>query len=408
MAQDMPIISNRNTRDATPFKRSSALSQLNIFKVSRLTSHASRLTCLVLLASLAGCATAPAVKKRYFWPPLPSEPKIEYIAAYSGDADFPKTGLQKLQESMGGAEGRRLVRPVGIFSDGAGKVYLADPDSVQVVIFDLEKKEVRSLGNDEYAGVYQAPMNVTLDGSGNIYISDPKKNSVFVFTRDEKPLMTIGDAETLKWPVGMVVDDGLRRLYVANAHLHNIAVFDLSGKYLFSIGKRGGGDGEFNFPIGVDLDSKGNLVVADSQNARVQIVDPNGKFIRKFGQRGDGIIDFQAMKDVAVDKATDNVYVTDGRLNKVLIFNKDGEALLRLGGEAAIGTFAGRSPGGFSIPQGISIDRNGQIYVADSFNHRFQIFKIIDEAWLKEHPIKEEEAAKAPLTDEKDKKVKGK
>lgn len=396
------------SKDITKHMRSSALSQLNIFKALRHVPHVSCLTSLLLLTFLAGCGSAPVAKKRYFWPPLPIEPKIEYLDAYSSDADFPKTGMQKLQDSFVGTEEKGLGRPVGIFSDGEGKVYLTDPDAVQVVIFDLEKKEVRSFGNDEYAGVFQAPMGVTLDGSGNVYISDPKKNSVFVFTRDEKPLMTIGDTETLKWPVGMVVDDGLKRLYVANVHLHNIAVFDLSGKYLFSIGKRGPGDGEFNFPIDVDLDSKGNLVVADTQNARVQIVDPNGKFIRKFGQRGDGIIDFQAMKNVAVDRATDNIYVTDGRLNKMLIFNKEGEALFRLGGEAAVGSESQRSPGGFSIPQGIAIDRHRKIYVADSLNRRFQIFKIIDEDWLKEHPIKEGEAAKAPLRDEKDKKEKGK
>lgn len=394
--------SNCNTIGIKRPMRSSAPSQLK-------TSKVSRLTCFVLLASLAGCAAAaPTVKKRYFWPPLPTEPKIEYVAAYSSDADFPKTGMQKFQESIAGAEERGLSRPVGIFSDGEGKIYLTDPEAVQVVIFDLEKKEVRSFGNDEYAGLYQTPMGVAIDGSGNVYISDSKKNSVFVFTKDEKPLISIGDAETLKWPVGIAVDDGLKRLYVANAHLHNVAVFDLSGKYLFSIGKRGSGDGEFNFPLDVDLDSRGNLVVADSQNARVQIVDPNGKFIRKFGQRGDGIIDFQAMKNVAVDRATDDVYVTDGRLSKMLIFNKDGEALFRLGGEAVVGSGSQRSPGGFSIPQGISIDKHRKVYVADSLNRRFQIFKIIDEAWLKEYPIKEGEAVRAPIADEKDKKIKGK
>lgn len=371
-----------------------ALSKLNIASVS----------ILISIFALTGCATQGKKSTlRFFWPPLPNTPRIEYLRSYWGDGDLPKTAGQRMLKSIAGAESINLVRPMGLYSDEGRKVYVTDPEVNQVFVIDFDKNEMRSLGNDAYLDLFQNPVGITLDGEGNIYVSDSKKNQVFVFTNDEGPLRNIGSAENLKWPVGMVVDNKLKRLYVANAQRHDIAVFDLSGKYLFSIGKRGAGDGELNFPVDVDLDSKGNIVVTDTMNARVQIFDSEGKFIRKFGQRGDGLMDFQAMKGIAVDRATDNIYVVEGRQGKILIFSWTGESLMKLGGEASTALLSSEAPGGFSIPQDIMIDKKGEIYVADSLNHRFQVFKIIDDEWLKEHPIKKEEAAVAPVLEDKDK-----
>ncbi len=39
----------------------------------------------------------------------------------------------------------------------------------------------------------------------------------------------------------------------------------------------------------------------------------------------------------------------------------------------------GESCGQFSLPNGIAISRNNEIYVADSYNHRVQVFKYIDQ-----------------------------
>lgn len=388
---------NISTTSTTQQKMRHALSKLKI--ISTFTS-----TCLLLFLLLSGCATPEKkAKQRFFWPPLPDIPRIEYLKTFWSSDDLLKTAGQQWLASIAGHEPQKLSRPMGIYSDEGKRVYITDPEANQVVVVDYVKNEMRTLGNDEYSGLFQSPIGVTLDGEGNIYISDPKKDQVFVFTNDEKPLRNIGNAETLKWPVGMVVDNKLKRLYVVNAQRHDIAVFDLSGKYLFSIGKRGRGDGELNFPVDIDLDSHGNIVVSDTMNARVQIFDHEGKFIRKFGQRGDGIMDFQAMKGIAVDKATDNIYVVDGRLSKVLIFSWTGDSLMRFGGEASPGLLKNEAPGGFNIPQDAMIDKKGELYVADSLNHRFQVFKIMDDEWLKERPIKEGEAAVPPALEDKDK-----
>jgi sugar lactone lactonase YvrE len=52
------------------------------------------------------------------------------------------------------------------------------------------------------------------------------------------------------------------------------------------------------------------------------------------------------------------------------IFDPAGQLLLHVGE-------AGQRPGEFWLPNGIAIRRNGEIFVADSYNRRVQIFKYI-------------------------------
>jgi DNA-binding beta-propeller fold protein YncE len=311
---------------------------------------------------------------------------VEWLGGYASQKDLPRPPGEAFLESIIGAAPVRFEKPTGIASDGEGRVYVTDIDGATVLVYDFNLNKVEPFLGEEDAALFQAPRAVEVDGKGNIYISDTMRNRVFAFTRDRKPLFTIGGDEPLEWPVGIAVDDARGRIYVANARGHNIKVFDLDGNYLRTISRGGNRDGYLNFPSDIDLDSKGNLVVADSMNARVQVFTPEGGFIRKFGHRGDSLTDFQLIKGIAVDRRTDNIYVADGRANRFLIFNPEGEALLVVGGAFSAG--AGMTaPGGFLLPQGISIDREGKIYVADSLNRRFQVFQIVDEAWLKEHPI---------------------
>lgn len=343
---------------------------------------------LFFLIFLFGCAS-PEVKRRYFWPPPPETPRIEFVASYWNEDDFPMSAKKKVLDITTGVEqAPGFDKPWGIASNGEGKVYITDTNLGTVVIFDIKEQKVRLIGEEQKmrGGPFLAPVGITLDGNGNIYVSDPRRNRIYSFTKDEKPLRVIGNDKTLNWPVGMAVDGVRGRLYVVNGRNHSIAVFDLEGQYLTSFGQRGSGDGEFNFPTDLDVDSKGNIVVADSMNARVQVFDPDGRFIRKFGQRGDRPEDFRVIKGIAVSREG-NIFVVDSAAERILVFNNEGDPLTSIGGTAAVAETMRLNPGGFLIPQDISIDKNDTIYVVDSMNKRFQIFQIINEEWLKSHPI---------------------
>ena len=66
----------------------------------------------------------------------------------------------------------------------------------------------------------------------------------------------------------------------------------------------------------------------------------------------------------------DSLYVVDALFDGVQIFDREGALLLGFGS-------GGRAPGEFWLPTGAFIDPRDQIYVADSYNQRVQVFELV-------------------------------
>lgn len=348
----------------------------------------SKLLVIVALFLMAGCA-APEVKRRFYWPPLPDEPKIEFIGAYRSKLDMPRTKFERVMDDVAGVpEATMLKRPLGIVSDGGDKVYVSDFTLSSVLVFDFINRTSDHIGSgkgDETIYLDQ-PAGLALDRGNNLYVCESTAKRISVFSPGEKLLRTMDISKHAKQPVGLAIDHERNRLLVGDVRAQVVLVFDLNGELKLTIGKEGGGDadGAFLFPAMMAVMRNGNIVVADSMNARVQMFDPDGKFIRKFGSRGDGPSDFQIIKGIAVD-SENHIYITDAKSHNVKIYSETGDYLLSIGG--AYSAERQMAPGGFLIPQGIFIDQNDRIYVADQMNGRFQIYQYMNERYLKEHPV---------------------
>lgn len=139
-------------------------------------------------------------------------------------------------------------------------------------------------------------------------------------------------------------------------------------------GGYGMGEGQFNHPVGIDVDRRGeNVYVTDLFNNRVQRFAPDGRFLLQWGgpgRVGSGEGDFLGPAGVAVAPAPgadDVVYVTDNRNNRVQKFTADGEFLLQWGER-------GSEPGQFAFADLLDTDADGNVYVADTLNNRTQKF----------------------------------
>jgi len=111
-------------------------------------------------------------------------------------------------------------------------------------------------------------------------------------------------------------------LYAVNPPAMEVHKYDLDLNLITQWGSPGWGDGQFKFSrsSGIATDSVGNVYVADTYNNRVQVFDPDGTFLGKFGSVGVGAGNFQRPGGVAVNKASDTLYVLETTGERVQAF----------------------------------------------------------------------------------------
>lgn len=98
-----------------------------------------------------------------------------------------------------------------------------------------------------------------------------------------KEEIAVGDSEEeeeiVAQPGFMAVDDK-GTMYVVDMKASNIKVFDNTGRFVRTIGKKGAGPGEFNIPFGIIVTPAKELLVEDMMNRRLSYFSLDGKFIR--------------------------------------------------------------------------------------------------------------------------------
>ena len=110
-------------------------------------------------------------------------------------------------------------------------------------------------------------------------------------------------------------------IYLTDACNHRICVFRTDGTWVRNFGTCGGELGQFRFPYGMDIDSKGRLVVSEFGNNRLQLVDKEtGKGLKIWGAPG-------------------------------------------------------REPGQVAYPWGVIVDKNDRVIAVDAGNNRLQVFE---------------------------------
>jgi DNA-binding beta-propeller fold protein YncE len=349
---------------------------------------------LALAAGMAGCLKPPPAGdgRRYLWPPS-ADARIEYLASYAGDSDLQRGQVNWFEEVVLGKEHPEpLFRYPYAVDARSGRVAVVDQGLGRVVLLDLAARRHSYIGDPtETEKGLVMPMGVALTDAGEILVVDAKEALVRRYALDGRPLGAFGEGR-LERPGAIAVDRAGGRLVVVDIPAHRLAIFSTGGDFFAYLGERGGGPGQFNFPVDADFGPDGALYVLDSLNARVQKFLPDGeswRFAAEFGERGTAAGSFSMAKALAVTPAG-HVYVTDALSHKVVVFDGDGNFLLNFGGKSAA-QGGGVAPGGFYMPRGIAADENDGIWVVDSLNRMVHRFQYLNAAYLREHPIRSEQ-----------------
>ena len=157
---------------------------------------------------------------------------------------------------------------------------------------------------------------------------------------------------------------------VNGEHIHGspfaVTVKPFQVKPVLCIGKEGSGEGMLDYPMGLAVTAKDEVVVADNQNHRVQVFDGDGTFLRSFGHKGKNAGEFENPTGIAIDKDR-KILVSECFNHRVQIFSWEGRHLGSFGGKGSLDSQ-------LSFPWGLSLDSTGNVIVADTGNKLIKIF----------------------------------
>jgi len=312
------------------------------------------------------------------WPAAPETPHYRYVGQLVGEQNFvpeSQSWWQRAWHWIAGLNSRKhqprvLQRPQNGFVADDGRIFVTDVSRAAVFVFDGRQPNTRSglqIWEDADAKTrFVTPLGIVADGNGGILVADAGLGCIIHLDTVGKGLGRICD-KTLLRPTGLARDAQRHLLFVVDSRAHDIKVFDDAGVLVRTLGHHGEGDGEFNGPTYLSLVDD-RLYVSDTLNARVQLIDEQGRFIMSYGRRGLYLGDTPRPKGVATDR-DGNVYIVESYYDYLLIFNDKGDFLLPIGG-------TGNAIGRFFLPAGVWI-RDDRVYVADTFNGRVMIFQYL-------------------------------
>jgi trimeric autotransporter adhesin len=339
------------------------------------------------------------------------------VSTVAGDGSLGYSGDGGLATSTS------LSRPYGVAVDASGNIYIADTINNRIRMVTKSTGIITAVagdGSEDYSGdgglatsaELHFPHDVAVDASGNIYIADTSNQRIRMVMKSTGIITNAaGDATsgysgdgglatlaTVNGPQGVAFDVS-GNIYIAdsgNSCIRMIAkstgiittVAGIASSYRFSTF---GGDGglatsaKLSAPYGVTVDASGNIYIADTGNDRVRMVTKSTGIITTLagdgtaGYSGDGgqarLSWLRTPNGVAVD-ASGNIYIADSYNNRIRMVTKSTGIITTVAGDGSDGYHGdGRLATSTSlyIPEDVTVDASGNIYIADTSNQRIRM-----------------------------------
>ena len=156
-------------------------------------------------------------------------------------------------------------------------------------------------------------------------------------------------------------------MFVTSNTDHCIHVYDSSGKKKTTIGSKGSGEVQFQYPRGTDI--SGEVVyVAEFRGHRIHKLTTGGEYIGVFGKQGSVIGEFNNPIDVKISP-DGKVYVADSNNSRIQVFHPDWTI-----SHVIDGTVSGDGTCSFSGPKGIAFDLSGNVHVGGNGSSSVTVF----------------------------------
>jgi DNA-binding beta-propeller fold protein YncE len=161
-------------------------------------------------------------------------------------------------------------------------------------------------------------------------------------------------------PLGVAVSPIDGSMYVCDSWNNRLLVLDEQGSFLKCIDRVG--EIVFHYPYSIHADRKGRIYVSDQSLIRIKVFDNQFNLIRVIGKYGRETGCFSGLCDISTDKEN-NIYICDSGNHRIIKFNENGEFILQWGSN-------GSADGFFKCPACVTIHED-RVFISDWGNHRY-------------------------------------
>ena len=225
---------------------------------------------------------------------------------------------------------------------------------------------------------FNNPKSVAVDNFGNLYVADYDNHRIRKISIDGT-VSTIaggiigyidgnGTSARFAYPTGVDVDI-YGNVYVADHGNHKIRKITPDGTVTtLAGGFQGLLDGlgtaaRFNFPLDVSVDNNGFVYVSDRNNHRIRKISPTGQVTT--------LASVQSPNGLEVDDSG-TIYVANFNANRIEKVTSTG-TVTTLAGQGSAQSLDGTGTAArFNRPLGLTIDKNGDIYISEGNGHRIR------------------------------------
>lgn len=195
-----------------------------------------------------------------------------------------------------------------------GAVFMFKPDGTYIGEFDRGSKDLWQ------------PLGIYFDTVGNLFVGDVGPNGPIVhkYGPDGKLLLDLGKGSGMATPSG-IAEDANGNVYVTDTTNGRLLVFSPSGDLIGQVAK-GIGEGNLGLPVGIGFDDKGQILVVDSAGSTIQVYSPiqsgakGPQFVGSVGQQGTADGNFLYPNGMHLD-AQGRIYVADYGNNRLQVWS---------------------------------------------------------------------------------------
>jgi sugar lactone lactonase YvrE len=178
-----------------------------------------------------------------------------------------------------------LGEGIGVATNSKGHIFVyTRSQATRLFEFDAKGNYLREIGEGLYGFVFAHAVRV--DAQDNIWAVDEGSNMVIKFNPEGRVVMVLGrrpepadaapaspEPYTFNRPTD-VAWDAAGNIFVADGYGNSRVVkYDKNGRFIASVGSKGGAPGQLNLPHTMATDAKGNVYVGDRSNSRIQVFD---------------------------------------------------------------------------------------------------------------------------------------